>query len=161
MVIKLYHGQVYLLIIFPGKPVCCCSVYFYFCLLSECLLGWTTLLVAFFSAHNYNAIAVLTQSAKLNRKWWHISLQNYLILDSCITSRGSLPLFLSQDSDQAKRSCPRRSNKPHHSKGKSRHGNSEAAHSGDSGSRPPVYPPSYTGPKVCVCVYVSLWHILV
>ncbi|XP_041937801.1 ankyrin repeat and SAM domain-containing protein 3 [Alosa sapidissima] len=52
-----------------------------------------------------------------------------------------------EDSDQAKRSCPRRSNKPHHSKGKSRHGNSEAAHPGDAGSRPQAYPPSYTGPK--------------
>ncbi|XP_063077644.1 ankyrin repeat and SAM domain-containing protein 3 isoform X2 [Engraulis encrasicolus] len=53
-----------------------------------------------------------------------------------------------EDSDQAKRSCPRRPNKPHHhSKGKSRHGNSEAAHPSDSGNRPPAYPPSYTGPK--------------
>ncbi|KAL2078266.1 hypothetical protein ACEWY4_025951 [Coilia grayii] len=52
-----------------------------------------------------------------------------------------------EDSDQAKRSCPRRPNKPHHSKGKSRHSNNEAAHPNDSGSRLPAYPPSYTGPK--------------
>ncbi|KAF5903989.1 ankyrin repeat and SAM domain-containing protein 3, partial [Clarias magur] len=51
-----------------------------------------------------------------------------------------------EDSDQAKRSCPRRPNKPHHSKGKSRHSNSDSA--GNYGIAPTSGPPpSYTGPK--------------
>ncbi|KAF7708056.1 ankyrin repeat and SAM domain-containing protein 3 isoform X2 [Silurus meridionalis] len=51
-----------------------------------------------------------------------------------------------EDSDQAKRSCPRRPNKPHHSKGKSRHNNSDCAE--NSGVPPtPGTTPSYTGPK--------------
>ncbi|MCJ8728373.1 hypothetical protein PDJAM_G00003830 [Pangasius djambal] len=51
-----------------------------------------------------------------------------------------------EDSDQAKRSCPRRPNKPHHSKGKSRHSNSDSA--GNYGiPAPSGPPPSYTGPK--------------
>uniref|UniRef100_A0A8B9LGA7 Ankyrin repeat and sterile alpha motif domain containing 3 n=1 Tax=Astyanax mexicanus TaxID=7994 RepID=A0A8B9LGA7_ASTMX len=50
-----------------------------------------------------------------------------------------------EDSDQAKRSCPRRPNKLHHSKGKSRHSNSDStppSNPGDCG-----IPPPYTGPK--------------
>ncbi|KAG7335586.1 hypothetical protein KOW79_000279 [Hemibagrus wyckioides] len=51
-----------------------------------------------------------------------------------------------EDSDQAKRSCPRRPNKPHHSKGKSRHSNSDSA--GNYGNPAPSGPPpTYTGPK--------------
>ncbi|XP_026782073.3 ankyrin repeat and SAM domain-containing protein 3 isoform X1 [Pangasianodon hypophthalmus] len=51
-----------------------------------------------------------------------------------------------EDSDQAKRSCPRRPNKPHHSKSKSRHSNSDSA--GNYGiPAPSGPPPSYTGPK--------------
>ncbi|XP_028823019.1 ankyrin repeat and SAM domain-containing protein 3 [Denticeps clupeoides] len=52
-----------------------------------------------------------------------------------------------EDSDQAKRSCPQRTNKPHHSKGRSRHSNSHTSHHSNSGTHPPDYPPSYTGPK--------------
>ncbi|XP_068161914.1 ankyrin repeat and SAM domain-containing protein 3 [Antennarius striatus] len=56
-----------------------------------------------------------------------------------------------EDSDQCKKSSLRRLNKGHHSKSKSRHGNSEAAHS--SGSMNCAMrshsglPSSYTGPK--------------
>ncbi|KAK2855446.1 hypothetical protein Q7C36_007315 [Tachysurus vachellii] len=51
-----------------------------------------------------------------------------------------------EDSDQAKRSCPRRPNKPHHTKGKSRHSNSDSA--GNYGMpAPPGPPPTYKGPK--------------
>ncbi|XP_019938288.1 ankyrin repeat and SAM domain-containing protein 3 [Paralichthys olivaceus] len=56
-----------------------------------------------------------------------------------------------EDSDQCKKSSSRRVNKGHHSKGKSRHGSHEAAHSsatGNCGIRTHVVPPpSYTGPK--------------
>ncbi|XP_027034922.1 ankyrin repeat and SAM domain-containing protein 3 [Tachysurus fulvidraco] len=51
-----------------------------------------------------------------------------------------------EDSDQAKRSCPRRPNKPHHTKGKSRHSNSDSG--GNYGiPDPPGPPPTYKGPK--------------
>ncbi|TSL82517.1 Ankyrin repeat and SAM domain-containing protein 3 [Bagarius yarrelli] len=50
-----------------------------------------------------------------------------------------------EDSDQAKRSCPRRPNKPHHSKGKSRHGNSDCA--GNDGTPALSKPPPYKGPR--------------
>uniref|UniRef100_A0A8B9LCF7 Ankyrin repeat and sterile alpha motif domain containing 3 n=1 Tax=Astyanax mexicanus TaxID=7994 RepID=A0A8B9LCF7_ASTMX len=65
-----------------------------------------------------------------------------------------------EDSDQAKRSCPRRPNKLHHSKGKSRHSNSDST------------PPSNPGDSdvenvlisklcfVCVCVCVCWWQDL-
>ncbi|XP_060950671.1 ankyrin repeat and SAM domain-containing protein 3 isoform X1 [Limanda limanda] len=56
-----------------------------------------------------------------------------------------------EDSDQCKKSSSRRVNKGYHSKGKSRHGISEAAQSsaaGNCGIRPHVVPPpSYSGPK--------------
>ncbi|XP_045930916.1 ankyrin repeat and SAM domain-containing protein 3 isoform X2 [Micropterus dolomieu] len=56
-----------------------------------------------------------------------------------------------EDSDQSKKSSSRRVNKGHHSKGKSRHGGNNAAHSTGTmncGMRPHVgLPPSYTGPK--------------
>ncbi|KAG7506732.1 ankyrin repeat and SAM domain-containing protein 3 [Solea senegalensis] len=56
-----------------------------------------------------------------------------------------------EDSDQCKKSSSRRVNKGHHSKGKNRHGNNDAAHSsgtGNCGIRSHVVPPpSYTGPK--------------
>ncbi|KAF7661578.1 hypothetical protein LDENG_00259060 [Lucifuga dentata] len=56
-----------------------------------------------------------------------------------------------EDSDQRKKSSSRRVNKGHHSKSKSRHGNSDMAHSsgtGNCGMRSPVGPPSsYAGPK--------------
>ncbi|XP_034426205.1 ankyrin repeat and SAM domain-containing protein 3 isoform X2 [Hippoglossus hippoglossus] len=56
-----------------------------------------------------------------------------------------------EDSDQCKKSSSRRVNKGYHSKGKGRHGISEAAHSsatGNCGIRPHVVPPpSYSGPK--------------
>ncbi|XP_072229772.1 ankyrin repeat and SAM domain-containing protein 3 [Leuresthes tenuis] len=56
-----------------------------------------------------------------------------------------------EDSDQCKKSSSRRVNKCHHSKGKTRHGNSEAAHSsstGNCGKRASLGPsPSYTGPQ--------------
>ncbi|XP_070783035.1 ankyrin repeat and SAM domain-containing protein 3 [Enoplosus armatus] len=56
-----------------------------------------------------------------------------------------------EDSDQGKKSSSRRVNKGHHSKGKSRHGGNDAAHSSGTvncGMRPHVgLPSSYTGPK--------------
>lgn len=56
-----------------------------------------------------------------------------------------------EDSDHCKKSSPRRANKGHHPKGKSRHGTNDAAHSsavGNCGMRPHVSPPpSYSGPK--------------
>ncbi|KAG7226333.1 hypothetical protein INR49_013744 [Caranx melampygus] len=56
-----------------------------------------------------------------------------------------------EDSDQCKKSSSRRVNKGHHSKGKSRHGSNDAAHSsatGNCGIRSHIIPPpSYTGPK--------------
>ncbi|XP_070846911.1 ankyrin repeat and SAM domain-containing protein 3 isoform X1 [Chaetodon trifascialis] len=56
-----------------------------------------------------------------------------------------------EDSDQCKKSSSRRVNKGHHSKGKSRHGSNDAAHSSGTvncGMRSHVgLPPSYTGPK--------------
>uniref|UniRef100_A0A8D3ANS5 Ankyrin repeat and sterile alpha motif domain containing 3 n=1 Tax=Scophthalmus maximus TaxID=52904 RepID=A0A8D3ANS5_SCOMX len=56
-----------------------------------------------------------------------------------------------EDSDQCKKSSSRRLSKSHHSKGKSRHGSNEAAHSsgtGNCGVRSHVVPPpSYNGPK--------------
>uniref|UniRef100_A0A4W6G2S7 Ankyrin repeat and sterile alpha motif domain containing 3 n=1 Tax=Lates calcarifer TaxID=8187 RepID=A0A4W6G2S7_LATCA len=56
-----------------------------------------------------------------------------------------------EDSDQCEKSSSRRVNKSHHSKGKSRHGSNDAAHSsgtGNCGIRAHVVPPpSYTGPK--------------
>ncbi|XP_047183355.1 ankyrin repeat and SAM domain-containing protein 3 isoform X2 [Scophthalmus maximus] len=58
-----------------------------------------------------------------------------------------------EDSDQCKKSSSRRLSKSHHSKGKSRHGSNEAAHSsgtGNCGVRSHVVPPpSYNGPKAC------------
>ncbi|XP_043082141.1 ankyrin repeat and SAM domain-containing protein 3 isoform X2 [Puntigrus tetrazona] len=54
-----------------------------------------------------------------------------------------------EDSDQAKRSCPRRSNKHQHSKGRSP-GNSSSSSSGAGHREAPSssgHPPSYTGPK--------------
>lgn len=56
-----------------------------------------------------------------------------------------------EDSDQCKKSSSRRAVKGHHSKSKSRHGISNAAHSGglvNCGPLSPAgLPPSYTGPK--------------
>uniref|UniRef100_A0A3Q3FM40 Ankyrin repeat and sterile alpha motif domain containing 3 n=1 Tax=Labrus bergylta TaxID=56723 RepID=A0A3Q3FM40_9LABR len=56
-----------------------------------------------------------------------------------------------EDSDQCKKSSSRRVNKGHHSKGKGRHGNNDAAHSSGTmncGMRSPlVPPPSHSGPK--------------
>lgn len=56
-----------------------------------------------------------------------------------------------EDSDPCKKSSSRRVNKTHHSKGKSRHGNNDAAHSGGTGNcgmrSYGGLPPSYTGPK--------------
>ncbi|XP_059381130.1 ankyrin repeat and SAM domain-containing protein 3 [Carassius carassius] len=49
-----------------------------------------------------------------------------------------------EDSDQAKRSCPRRSSKLQHSKGRSPGNSSSGYREAPSSSRPP---PSYTGPK--------------
>ncbi len=70
--------------------------------------------------------------------------------------------FLRQDSDQCKKSSSRRVTKGHHSKGKSRHGGSDAAHSsgtGNCGMRSYVgSPPSYTGPKACLR-FLSFWFI--
>ncbi|XP_040922953.1 ankyrin repeat and SAM domain-containing protein 3 isoform X2 [Toxotes jaculatrix] len=67
----------------------------------------------------------------------------YAVTDRCT--------FVHQDSDQCKKSSSRRANKGHHSKGKSRHGSNDAAHSsgtGNCGTRSHVVPPpSYTGPK--------------
>ncbi len=60
-----------------------------------------------------------------------------------------------QDSDQAKRSCPRRPNKLQHSKGRSP-GNSSGStgyREAPSSSGPS---PSYTGPKVCVLLVTSV-----
>ncbi|KAL6489117.1 hypothetical protein MHYP_G00028580 [Metynnis hypsauchen] len=50
-----------------------------------------------------------------------------------------------EDSDQAKRRCPRRANKLHHSKSKSRHSNSDCTP--PSSTRNCGMPPLYTGPK--------------
>nr|XP_046232682.1 ankyrin repeat and SAM domain-containing protein 3 isoform X2 [Scatophagus argus] len=56
-----------------------------------------------------------------------------------------------EDSDQCKKSSSRRVSKGHHSKGKSRHGGNDAAHSSGTancGMRSHIgLPPSYTGPK--------------
>uniref|UniRef100_A0AAQ5XBI6 SAM domain-containing protein n=1 Tax=Amphiprion ocellaris TaxID=80972 RepID=A0AAQ5XBI6_AMPOC len=56
-----------------------------------------------------------------------------------------------EDSDQCKKSSFRRANKGHHSKGKTRHGSNDAAHSSGTGNCGlPTHvglPPSYTGPK--------------
>ncbi|KAK5607397.1 Ankyrin repeat and SAM domain-containing protein 3 [Crenichthys baileyi] len=56
-----------------------------------------------------------------------------------------------EDSDQCQKSSSRRLNKGHHSKGKTRHGNSEAALSSRTGNCGKQThggpPPSYTGPK--------------
>ncbi|XP_008301909.1 ankyrin repeat and SAM domain-containing protein 3 [Stegastes partitus] len=57
-----------------------------------------------------------------------------------------------EDSDQCKKSSSsRRSNKGYHSKGKTRHGSNDAAHSSGTGncglSTHVGFPPSYTGPK--------------
>lgn len=68
----------------------------------------------------------------------------------------TLFFFPSKDSDQAKRSCPRRPNKPHHSKAKNRHSNSDSA--GNYGTAAQSGPlPSYTGPKVDIimCDFVK------
>ncbi|XP_062848742.1 ankyrin repeat and SAM domain-containing protein 3 isoform X2 [Trichomycterus rosablanca] len=51
-----------------------------------------------------------------------------------------------EDSDQAKRTCPRRPNKPHHSKSKNRHSNSDSTGNYEIPA-PSGPPPSYTGPK--------------
>uniref|UniRef100_A0A3B4C6U1 SAM domain-containing protein n=3 Tax=Pygocentrus nattereri TaxID=42514 RepID=A0A3B4C6U1_PYGNA len=50
-----------------------------------------------------------------------------------------------EDSDQAKRRCPRRANKLHHSKSKSRHSNSDSTP--PSSTKNCGMPPPYTGPK--------------
>lgn len=60
-------------------------------------------------------------------------------------------IVLHQDSDQCKKSSLRRVNKGHHSKGKTRYGNSDGAHSSGTANCGAGLPPSYTGPKVCVC----------
>ncbi|XP_054455072.1 ankyrin repeat and SAM domain-containing protein 3 isoform X2 [Anoplopoma fimbria] len=56
-----------------------------------------------------------------------------------------------EDSDQCKKSSSRRVNKGHYSKGKSRHGSNDAAHSSGKGNCGLLshigLPPSYTGPK--------------
>ncbi|XP_013863626.1 ankyrin repeat and SAM domain-containing protein 3 isoform X2 [Austrofundulus limnaeus] len=56
-----------------------------------------------------------------------------------------------EDSDQCRKSSARRVNKGHHSKGKSRHGNSDAALPGGTGNCSKRSntgpPPSYSGPK--------------
>uniref|UniRef100_A0A3P8Y0S3 SAM domain-containing protein n=1 Tax=Esox lucius TaxID=8010 RepID=A0A3P8Y0S3_ESOLU len=57
-----------------------------------------------------------------------------------------------EDSDQAKKSCSRRTNKGHHAKGKGRHGGSsetvQPGGLGNCGIRSPVGgPPDYAGPK--------------
>ncbi|XP_068614514.1 ankyrin repeat and SAM domain-containing protein 3-like [Brachionichthys hirsutus] len=55
-----------------------------------------------------------------------------------------------EDSDQCKKSSPRRVSKGHHSKSKSRHGNNGAAHSSGSvncAMSPSDLPASYAGPK--------------
>uniref|UniRef100_A0A667YI80 Ankyrin repeat and sterile alpha motif domain containing 3 n=1 Tax=Myripristis murdjan TaxID=586833 RepID=A0A667YI80_9TELE len=56
-----------------------------------------------------------------------------------------------EDSDQCKKSSARRVNKPHHSKGKSRHSGTDATQSGGTGNcgmrSPAGSAPSYTGPK--------------
>uniref|UniRef100_A0A3B4H9T6 Ankyrin repeat and sterile alpha motif domain containing 3 n=1 Tax=Pundamilia nyererei TaxID=303518 RepID=A0A3B4H9T6_9CICH len=52
-----------------------------------------------------------------------------------------------EDSDQCKKSSIRRVNKGHHSKGKTRHGNSDGAHSSRTSNCGAGLPPSYTGPK--------------
>ncbi|KAI4898055.1 hypothetical protein NFI96_002826 [Prochilodus magdalenae] len=49
-----------------------------------------------------------------------------------------------EDSDQAKRSCPRRANKLHHSKSKSRHSNSDSTPPNSTGN---CGTPPYMGPK--------------
>uniref|UniRef100_A0A7N8XKW3 Ankyrin repeat and sterile alpha motif domain containing 3 n=1 Tax=Mastacembelus armatus TaxID=205130 RepID=A0A7N8XKW3_9TELE len=64
---------------------------------------------------------------------------------------GGTSKLCGSDSDQGRKSSSRRVNKGHHSKGKSRHGSNDAAHSsgtGNCGIRSHVVPPpSYTGPK--------------
>ncbi|XP_028263755.1 ankyrin repeat and SAM domain-containing protein 3 [Parambassis ranga] len=54
-----------------------------------------------------------------------------------------------EDSDQCKKSSSRRANKGHYSKGKTRHGNNDAAHSSWAGNCGTCAhpPPSYSGPK--------------
>ncbi|CAI5659214.1 unnamed protein product [Oreochromis niloticus] len=52
-----------------------------------------------------------------------------------------------EDSDQCKKSSLRRVNKGHHSKGKTRYGNSDGAHSSGTANCGAGLPPSYTGPK--------------
>ncbi|XP_054616373.1 ankyrin repeat and SAM domain-containing protein 3 [Dunckerocampus dactyliophorus] len=54
-----------------------------------------------------------------------------------------------EDSDQCKKSSSRRLNKAHHSKGKSRHGGNDAAHTGATGDCGMCshVPSSYNGPK--------------
>lgn len=52
-----------------------------------------------------------------------------------------------EDSDQCKKSTSRRVTKGHYSKGKSRHGNNDAAHSSGTGNCGMHLPPTYTGPK--------------
>ncbi|KAF1374011.1 hypothetical protein PFLUV_G00244850 [Perca fluviatilis] len=56
-----------------------------------------------------------------------------------------------EDSDQCKKSSSRRVNKGHHSKGKSRRGSNDAAHSSGTGNCGMLahagLPPAYTGPK--------------
>uniref|UniRef100_A0A8D0D1K1 Ankyrin repeat and sterile alpha motif domain containing 3 n=1 Tax=Sander lucioperca TaxID=283035 RepID=A0A8D0D1K1_SANLU len=56
-----------------------------------------------------------------------------------------------EDSDQCKKSSSRRVNKGHHSKGKSRRGSNDAAHSSGTGNCGMLshagLPPTYTGPK--------------
>lgn len=82
--------------------------------------------------------------------------------DFILTSQRHSVTFLHQDSDQCKKSSSRRVNKSHHSKGKSRHGGNDAAHSsgtGNCGMRPYVgLPPSYTGPKACLRFH-TFWFI--
>lgn len=67
---------------------------------------------------------------------------------------------LHQDSDQCKKSSSRRAGKGHHSKSKSRHGSSNAAHASGLMNcgmlSPGGLPPSYTGPKVCPGLVASL-----
>lgn len=88
------------------------------------------------------------ESNEVNRRACSLDancVRQCLVINSCI--------FLHQDSDQCKKSSIRRVNKGHHSKGKTRHGNSDGAHSSRTSNCGAGLPLSYTGPKACLCLF--------
>lgn len=90
----------------------------------------------------------------------HLDLEQNVSPEFCCTDAP----FLHQDSDQGQQSSSRRLNKSHHSKGKTRHGNGEAALSSGTGNcgknAHSGSLPSYNGPKVCLIFHTFFYGVV-